>query len=167
SVGIKRFLDDLRVTAAQLNEFDLLKWDPTRGILLLGQQVESELVALRNFARRYGSRLYTHDGCIKENGNTTPKTTVVEGVEKVIPPTTAEEKARMITRSEGQERALSKACESVGAFRRNDFTRRMWDMQSSKGKQVLQIKESTRRNILVETSTSTALVSCDGLGGYD
>ncbi|GJU67865.1 ribonuclease H-like domain-containing protein [Tanacetum coccineum] len=28
-------------------------------------------------------------------------------------------------------------------------------------------KESTRRNILVETSTSTALVSCDGLGGYD
>ncbi|GJY05589.1 hypothetical protein Tco_0371529 [Tanacetum coccineum] len=29
-----------------------------------------------------------------ENGNTTPKTTAVEGVKKVIPPTTAEEKAR-------------------------------------------------------------------------
>ncbi|GJX80477.1 hypothetical protein Tco_0328626, partial [Tanacetum coccineum] len=28
-----------------------------------------------------------------ENGNTAPKTTVVEGVEKVIPPTTAKEKA--------------------------------------------------------------------------
>ncbi|GKE58056.1 ribonuclease H-like domain-containing protein [Tanacetum coccineum] len=28
-------------------------------------------------------------------------------------------------------------------------------------------KESTRRIIPVETSTSTALVSCDGLGGYD
>ncbi|GKA44248.1 ribonuclease H-like domain-containing protein [Tanacetum coccineum] len=28
-------------------------------------------------------------------------------------------------------------------------------------------KESTRRNIHVETSTSTASVSCDGLGGYD
>ncbi|GJR60443.1 hypothetical protein Tco_1502605 [Tanacetum coccineum] len=28
-------------------------------------------------------------------------------------------------------------------------------------------KESTKRNIPVETSTSTALVSCDGLGGYD
>ncbi|GKG42090.1 putative ribonuclease H-like domain-containing protein, partial [Tanacetum coccineum] len=28
-------------------------------------------------------------------------------------------------------------------------------------------KESTRRNIPVETSTSIALVSCDGLGGYD
>ncbi|GJT07350.1 hypothetical protein Tco_1195748 [Tanacetum coccineum] len=29
-----------------------------------------------------------------ENGNTAPKTTLVEGVEKVIPPTTAEEKAQ-------------------------------------------------------------------------
>ncbi|GKB87760.1 hypothetical protein Tco_0960032 [Tanacetum coccineum] len=29
-----------------------------------------------------------------ENGNTTPKTTVVEGVKKAIPPTTAEEKAQ-------------------------------------------------------------------------
>ncbi|GJS33158.1 ribonuclease H-like domain-containing protein [Tanacetum coccineum] len=28
-------------------------------------------------------------------------------------------------------------------------------------------KESTRKNIPVETSTSAALVSCDGLGGYD
>ncbi|GKE38009.1 hypothetical protein Tco_1461414 [Tanacetum coccineum] len=29
-----------------------------------------------------------------ENGNTVPKTTVVEGVEKIIPPTTAEKKAK-------------------------------------------------------------------------
>ncbi|GKD20795.1 putative ribonuclease H-like domain-containing protein [Tanacetum coccineum] len=28
-------------------------------------------------------------------------------------------------------------------------------------------KESTRRTVPVETSTSTTLVSCDGLGGYD
>ncbi|GJS89165.1 hypothetical protein Tco_0771801 [Tanacetum coccineum] len=28
-------------------------------------------------------------------------------------------------------------------------------------------KESSRRNVSVETPTSTALVSCDGLGGYD
>ncbi|GKC84572.1 hypothetical protein Tco_1140289 [Tanacetum coccineum] len=89
SVGIRRILDDLRVIAAQLKEFDLLKWDPTRGILQLGQQVVSELVALRNFARRYRSRFCTH-----ENGNTAPKTTIVEGVEKVMPPTTAEEKAQ-------------------------------------------------------------------------
>ncbi|GJX49736.1 ribonuclease H-like domain-containing protein, partial [Tanacetum coccineum] len=31
---------------------------------------------------------------VKENGNTTPKTTVVEGVKKVMPPTTAKEKAQ-------------------------------------------------------------------------
>ncbi|GJS39032.1 hypothetical protein Tco_0564075 [Tanacetum coccineum] len=30
-----------------------------------------------------------------------------------------------------------------------------------------QNKESSRRSVLVETSTSTALLSCDGLGGYD
>ncbi|GJV61751.1 hypothetical protein Tco_1467851 [Tanacetum coccineum] len=28
-------------------------------------------------------------------------------------------------------------------------------------------KESSRRSVLVKTSTSTTLVSCDGLGGYD
>ncbi|GKF76900.1 hypothetical protein Tco_0229370, partial [Tanacetum coccineum] len=28
-------------------------------------------------------------------------------------------------------------------------------------------KESSRRSVPVETSTSTDLVSCDGLGGYD
>ncbi|GJZ00144.1 hypothetical protein Tco_0517573 [Tanacetum coccineum] len=39
------------VSTAYLKEFDLLKWD---------QQVVSELVALRNFARRHGSRFCTH-----------------------------------------------------------------------------------------------------------
>ncbi|GKC42156.1 hypothetical protein Tco_1059878 [Tanacetum coccineum] len=41
-VGIKRLLDDLRVIAAQLKEFDLLKLDLTRGILQLGQQDASK-----------------------------------------------------------------------------------------------------------------------------
>ncbi|GJU60370.1 hypothetical protein Tco_1238136, partial [Tanacetum coccineum] len=99
-VGIKRLLNDLRVTAAQLcklKEFDLLKWDPTRDILQMGQQVVSELVALRNFTRRYGSRFRIHDYAlweVIENGNTAPKTIVMEGVEKVIPPTTVEEKLK-------------------------------------------------------------------------
>ncbi|GKE46139.1 hypothetical protein Tco_1477397, partial [Tanacetum coccineum] len=39
-------------------EFDLLKWD---------QQVVSELVALRNFARIYGSRFCTHGGYIQSS----------------------------------------------------------------------------------------------------
>ncbi|GJR86397.1 17.6 kDa class I heat shock protein 3-like protein [Tanacetum coccineum] len=42
----------------QLKQFDLLKWD---------QQVVSELVALRNFTRRYGSRFCTHGGCIQSS----------------------------------------------------------------------------------------------------
>ncbi|GKA02481.1 hypothetical protein Tco_0675146 [Tanacetum coccineum] len=46
------------VSTAYLMEFDLLKWD---------QQVVSELVALRNFARRYGSRFCTHGGCIQSS----------------------------------------------------------------------------------------------------
>ncbi|GKF00758.1 hypothetical protein Tco_0027681 [Tanacetum coccineum] len=46
------------VSTAYLKEFDLLKWD---------QQGISELVALRNFARRYGSRFCTHGGCIRSS----------------------------------------------------------------------------------------------------
>ncbi|GJV99252.1 hypothetical protein Tco_1554504 [Tanacetum coccineum] len=45
-------------TTELLKEFDLLKWD---------QQVVSELVALRNFARRYGLRFCTHGGCIQSS----------------------------------------------------------------------------------------------------
>ncbi|GKA71302.1 ribonuclease H-like domain-containing protein [Tanacetum coccineum] len=235
-VGIKRLLGDLRVTAAQtlnkLKEFDLLKWDPTRGIILLGQQVVSELVALRNFARRYGSRLCKHGGCIKENGNTTPKTTVVEGVEKVIPPTIAEAKAQKKLEVKARSTlmmGIPNKCQlkfnsikdakllMEAVEKRFDDIKEMdlrWQMamltmrairflkntgkrltvnnnnnigfDKSKVKcynyhkkghfskecralrnQDYNNKESTRRNIPVETSTSTALVSCDGLGGYD
>ncbi|GJZ57956.1 hypothetical protein Tco_0613450 [Tanacetum coccineum] len=45
-------------TAELLKEFDLLKWD---------QQMVSELVALRNFARRHGSRFCIHDSCIQSS----------------------------------------------------------------------------------------------------
>nr|GEU62237.1 retrovirus-related Pol polyprotein from transposon TNT 1-94 [Tanacetum cinerariifolium] len=61
-----------------------------------------------------------------------PITTVVEGVETIIAPATAEEKA--------QRRLELKAIEK---------------------------RESTRRNVPVKTTNSTALVSYDGLGGYD
>ncbi|GJT72464.1 ribonuclease H-like domain-containing protein [Tanacetum coccineum] len=76
------------VSTAYLKEFDLLKWD---------QQVVSELVALRNFARRYGSRFCTHDYAlweVIENGATLPKTAVMEDVEKDTPITFAENKAQ-------------------------------------------------------------------------
>ncbi|GJU48464.1 hypothetical protein Tco_1218019 [Tanacetum coccineum] len=68
TIGIKILLNaasitaaHIRVNAAQLcllKEFELLKWD---------QQVVLELVALRNFARRYGSRFCTYGGCIQSS----------------------------------------------------------------------------------------------------
>ncbi|GJY06747.1 hypothetical protein Tco_0373801, partial [Tanacetum coccineum] len=79
------------VSTAYLKEFDLLKLD---------QQVVSELVALRNFARRYGSRFCTHSDCIQSSHGQTrewcnlAKKVVVEGVEKVMPITSAEDKAQ-------------------------------------------------------------------------
>ncbi|GJV05132.1 hypothetical protein Tco_1338701 [Tanacetum coccineum] len=67
NVGIKRLLDDLGVTAAQIS---------------LLEDMDSE-----------SAHMVAASKVIK-NGNTGPKTTVVEGVEKVILPTTTEEKAQ-------------------------------------------------------------------------
>ncbi|GJR33366.1 ribonuclease H-like domain-containing protein [Tanacetum coccineum] len=104
-IGIKRLLDDLRVTAVKLvllvqkllllvfkvNAADPLKWD---------QQVVSELVALRNFAKKTWIKTpyiwWLHHKCLcsNQNGNAPPVTKVVEGVETTIAPSTAEEKAQ-------------------------------------------------------------------------
>ncbi|GJT59143.1 putative ribonuclease H-like domain-containing protein [Tanacetum coccineum] len=85
-VGIRRLHDDLEVTAAK------------------DQQVVSELVALRNFAKKTWIKTqyiwWLHQKClcsnqeVIKNGNSAPKTTLVEGVEKVIPYTTTKEKAQ-------------------------------------------------------------------------
>ncbi|GJW95077.1 ribonuclease H-like domain-containing protein [Tanacetum coccineum] len=97
-------------STARVKEFDLLKWD---------QQVVSELVALRNFARRHGSgfckvlmlkpgefelwrmRIEQYIQMIDyalweviENGATLPKTQVVKGVTTLVPITYAEDKAQ-------------------------------------------------------------------------
>ncbi|GKB90283.1 hypothetical protein Tco_0962555, partial [Tanacetum coccineum] len=53
-----------------------------------------------------------------ENGNTTPKTTLVEGVEKVIPPTTAEEKAQRRLNAKSLLQAIEKR------FGGNDATKK-------------------------------------------
>ncbi|GKB01618.1 uncharacterized mitochondrial protein-like protein [Tanacetum coccineum] len=74
-----------------------------------------------------------------ENGATLQKIAVVKGVEKVMPITSAEDKAQR--RLEVKARKL----------------------QEIKHKN----KESSRRSVPMETSTSTALVSCDGLSRYD
>ncbi|GJS10596.1 retrovirus-related pol polyprotein from transposon TNT 1-94 [Tanacetum coccineum] len=49
-------------------------------------------------------------------------------------------------------------CHKMGHFARECRAPRNQDNKN---------KESSRRSVPVETSTSTALVSCDGLGGYD
>ncbi|GJX17855.1 hypothetical protein Tco_0218687 [Tanacetum coccineum] len=68
-----------------------------------------------------------------ENGNTAPKTIVVKGVEKVIPPTNAEEKDQKRLEVKARKKrfggnAATKKTQNllscIGAFRRNDFTRR-------------------------------------------
>ncbi|GKB56077.1 ribonuclease H-like domain-containing protein, partial [Tanacetum coccineum] len=111
-VGIKRLLDDLRVTAVKLlvtaakhklvllvilmknmlsRIQDPLKWD---------QQVVSELVALRNFAKKTWIKTqyiwWLHQKCLcsNQNGNAPLITKLVEGVKTIIAPSTTEEKAQ-------------------------------------------------------------------------
>ncbi|GKF54629.1 hypothetical protein Tco_0164969, partial [Tanacetum coccineum] len=74
---------------------DLFYWD---------QQVVSELVALRNFAKKTWIKTqyiwWLHQKClclnqeVIENGNEPPITKLVEGVETIIAPVTAKEKAQ-------------------------------------------------------------------------
>ncbi|GJR85763.1 putative ribonuclease H-like domain-containing protein [Tanacetum coccineum] len=52
--------------------------------------------------------------------------------------------------------------ECYNCHKRGHFARECTSLRNQDNK-----KESSRRSMPVETSTSTALVSCDGLGGYD
>ncbi|GJZ58729.1 ribonuclease H-like domain-containing protein [Tanacetum coccineum] len=187
-----------------------------------------------------------------KNGNTAPKTTVMEGVEKIIPPTTAEEKAQkrleVKARStlmmgipnehqlkfnsikdaklmlEAIEKSTNEAIntahgvsavstqvsvvnstnvdnlsdamamltmrdkrflkntgrtitvngnESIGFdkskvecynyHKRGHFARECRDLRNQDNRN----RESSKRSVIVKTTTSNALVSCNGLGGYD
>ncbi|GJX26388.1 ribonuclease H-like domain-containing protein [Tanacetum coccineum] len=179
-----------------------------------------------------------------ENGNTAPKITVVEGVEKVIPPTTAKEKAQKrlevkakstlmmgipnehqlkfnsIKDLEAIEKRFGRLIAQENSkrylYNRNDLEemdlRRQMAMLTIRARRFLKNtrrkvtingnetigfdkskvecynchkrghfsreyrvprnqdnrnRESSRRSVPVETTTSNALISCDGLGGYD
>ncbi|GKD29760.1 hypothetical protein Tco_1240538 [Tanacetum coccineum] len=56
-----------------------------------------------------------------ENGNTTPKTIIMEGVEKVMPPTTAE-KIRAIEKSFGRNAATKKTQRNLLKQQYENFT---------------------------------------------
>ncbi|GKC94577.1 hypothetical protein Tco_1160019 [Tanacetum coccineum] len=77
-VGIKRLLDDLEVTAAQVCVI-------VAKLKSLCEDIDSESTHMVAASKVPMLK--------PENGNTALKTIVVEGVEKVIPPTTAKEKA--------------------------------------------------------------------------
>ncbi|GJS76550.1 ribonuclease H-like domain-containing protein [Tanacetum coccineum] len=91
NVGIKRLHDDLGVILAK----------DSRSINSEAINiVVSELVALRNFAKKTWIKTHyiwwLHQKCLcsNQNGNPPPITKVVEGVETIISPTIAEEKAQ-------------------------------------------------------------------------
>nr|GEU42594.1 ribonuclease H-like domain-containing protein [Tanacetum cinerariifolium] len=112
-----------------------------------------------------------------------PITKVVEGVETTIAPATAEEKAQ---RSQPNSLQLDNedlqqihpddlekidlrwqmAMLTIRARRFLKNTGRKFSMNGSAELQEVKIP-STRRFVPMETPTSAALVSCDGLGGYD
>ncbi|GKA06001.1 putative ribonuclease H-like domain-containing protein [Tanacetum coccineum] len=211
----------------RLKEFDLLKWD---------QQVVSELVALRNFARRYGSRFCTHSGCIQSshaqienkaeletmsmvdlynnlkvyelevngmsssssstqnmafmsssNNNTSSSNEALNAAHGV---TTASiqvnttystnidnlSDAVICSFFASQPYSPQLAHEDLQQIHPDDIEEMdlrwqvaMLTMRARRAPRNQDNKnmESSRRSVPVKTSTSTALVSCDGLGGYD
>ncbi|GJS47476.1 putative ribonuclease H-like domain-containing protein [Tanacetum coccineum] len=148
-----------------------------------------------------------------ENGATLPKTTVVEGVEKMMPITSTEDKARRrlevkarkkrfgrnAATKKTQRNLLKQQYENFTApssemldqtfdrlqklasqlelldekLSQEDVNQKLlrslspeWNTLQAPRNQDNKNKESSRRSVPMETSTSTALVSCDGLGGY-
>ncbi|GJY90707.1 putative ribonuclease H-like domain-containing protein [Tanacetum coccineum] len=147
----------LLVKKLVLLKFDLLKWD---------QQAISKLVTLRNFARRYGSRFYIHGGCIQSSHAQTGR----DGFEMANSHLTMRARRflkntrRKLTINVNETIGFDKSkVECYNCHKRGHFARECRAPRNQDNKN----KESSRRSVLVETSISTALVSCDGLGGYD
>ncbi|GJR45793.1 ribonuclease H-like domain-containing protein [Tanacetum coccineum] len=109
-----------------------------------------------------------------ENGNSALKTTIVEGVEKVIPPTTVEEKAqkrleigyltmrarrflkntgRKVTINGNETIGFNKSkVECYNCHKRGHFARECRTQKNQENRN----RESTRRSMPVETTTSNA-----------
>nr|GFA42151.1 hypothetical protein [Tanacetum cinerariifolium] len=96
------------------------------------------------------------------NGDSLIPTRVVDGVVQPVAPTTAEQRLTMRVRRFLQRTVWNLGANGTTCIGRGHFSR---DCRSPKD---IRNKETHRRNVLVETSTSNALVSqCDGVGSYD
>nr|GEU69651.1 hypothetical protein [Tanacetum cinerariifolium] len=117
-----------------------------------------------------------------ENGNAPPITQVIEGVETTIAPTIIEEKAKkmaMLTiramrllKNTGRKFSMNgiktiefdkSKVECYSCHKRGHFAKECRAPRNQENKN----RENSRRRVHVETLASLALVSCDGLGGYD
>ncbi|GKB42835.1 hypothetical protein Tco_0887777 [Tanacetum coccineum] len=117
-----------------------------------------------------------------ENGNAPPITKVVEGVETTIAPTTAEEKAQRRLELKARSTLLmgipnehqlkfnsikdAKSLLQAVEKRARRFLKNTRRKLTVNGNETIRNRENTRRVVPVETTTSNALVSCDG-SGYD
>nr|GEV24055.1 hypothetical protein [Tanacetum cinerariifolium] len=108
-----------------------------------------------------------------ENRNSMPKTQTVNNVETVIPPTTAEEKLQR--RNEVKEKStLMMGLPNEHQLKFNSFKDAKSLLEAIEKRECKEPKghdnrsgDVTRRTVLVETPNSSAMVSYDGLEGYD
>ncbi|GKC88263.1 ribonuclease H-like domain-containing protein, partial [Tanacetum coccineum] len=140
-----------------LKEFDLLKWD---------QQLVSELVALRNLLEDIDQ-----DSAHMVVASKVPMLKLEEmdlrwkmAMLTMRARRFLKNKGRKLTINGNETISFDKSkMECYNCHKRGHFAR---DCRASRN-QDNKNKESSRRSVPMETSTSTALVSCDGLGVYD
>nr|GEU69229.1 putative DNA helicase INO80 [Tanacetum cinerariifolium] len=105
-----------------------------------------------------------------ENGNSIPKTQTVNNVKTVIPPTTIEEKLQR--RNEVKARSTlmmglpNKHQLKYNSFKDAKSLLEAIEKRAPRGHDN-RSRDVTRKTMLEETLNSSALVSCDKLGGYD
>ncbi|GJS10442.1 putative ribonuclease H-like domain-containing protein [Tanacetum coccineum] len=149
-VGIKRLHDDLGVTAAKLKNSRSIQVGSTSAMT-------SELVALRNFVKK---KLLLHTRMeqyiqmidyslweVIENGNAPPITKVVEGVETIIAPTTAKEKAQRRF-NYPPSKMPSHCLQAVRKFGGNALLRRLSESSKAVVDTLLHLAQSVRSNLI-------------------